>query len=621
MVKESIHKLITVLIVVGFIAATFGLLGCLGGSSGSTNTATENESGDLIISLTDAKGDFASYTVDVVSLTLTKQNGAVVETLPVSTTVDFAQYTEMTEFLTAGTIPNGIYTQATMTLDYQNADIQVENEDGDPVAVDTIRDEDGNDITTITVSVYLGDVNAILIAPGIPAHLSLDFDLNASNKVEFDAEDNPELTVSPVLLADVNRESSKIHRLRGLLNDVSVDDSSFNVIIRPFYHFISKVDKHFGMIHVKIDNSTVYSINKESYQGQSGLVELNELPEYAAVVVIGDLKFSPYRFEAREVLAGSSVPGGTMDAAKGNIVSRDGNIVVIKGASLIRDNGNVSFNKFITVVLGDDTVVKRQLSKQAYEIADISIGQKITVHGIFSDIFGSDPEIDATNGYVRMHLTTVRGTVNESVDDVSPLIIDLQSIGRHRAEIFDFTGTGIDPDNDTDIENFEVDTGVMDIASIISDSPVKIRGFVNGFGQAPEDFTAWTIVNISDIKGCMKIHWNPASTTPFEQISDQSITFNLLDVGCFHHLGRGHVVTDLTDLSEWPTVQPGEDGIGIFTIKYHQEVQLYASFSNFVSELEKRLANGQAVRKLSAVGLFDDETVTLTLDRMVISLQ
>jgi hypothetical protein len=55
----------------------------------------------VVIALTDAEGDFASYTVDVLSLTLTTANGAVVETLPLSTRVDFARYTDLTEFLSA----------------------------------------------------------------------------------------------------------------------------------------------------------------------------------------------------------------------------------------------------------------------------------------------------------------------------------------------------------------------------------------------------------------------------------------------------------------------------------------------------------------------------------------
>ena len=180
----------------------------------------------------------------VLALTLTRANGVLVEALPLSTRVDFAQYTEMTEFLTTASIPSGLYTQATITLDYQNADIWVEDEAGAVVPVETIRDEQGSAITTLEVSVQLENRNALLILPGIPAHLTLDFDLQASNFVTFDSSGDPELTVKPVLLAEINPETPKIHRVRGPLKTVNVDDMSFKVIVRPFYHRLTVDRRH-----------------------------------------------------------------------------------------------------------------------------------------------------------------------------------------------------------------------------------------------------------------------------------------------------------------------------------------------------------------------------------------
>ena len=56
----------------------------------------------VFVAMTDADGDFLSYTVDVVSLKLKRPNGTVVETLPATTRIDFAQYVDLTEFLTVG---------------------------------------------------------------------------------------------------------------------------------------------------------------------------------------------------------------------------------------------------------------------------------------------------------------------------------------------------------------------------------------------------------------------------------------------------------------------------------------------------------------------------------------
>ena len=194
--KQLLRSFLVLFAIVTMITA-------LPGCNKDDNNSQANETGELTIGLTDAPGDFTTYTVDVVSLTLTKANGAVVETVPETTRVDFAQYTEMTEFLTAATVPSGFYVKATLTLDYSNADIQVEDDNGDAVPVSVIQDEQGSAIGEMELSVRLEGLRALLIAPGIPAHLTLDFDLNATNVVDLN-NGSPIVTVSPELLAEVN---------------------------------------------------------------------------------------------------------------------------------------------------------------------------------------------------------------------------------------------------------------------------------------------------------------------------------------------------------------------------------------------------------------------------------
>src|SRR5262245_27211189 len=97
------------------LAAAVGLAAC--GKSG-------DEAGAVNIGLTDAAGDFLSYTVDVTSLTLTKADGTVVQTLPQRTRVDFAQLADLTEFVTGASIPAGTYVAATLSLDYTTADLE-----------------------------------------------------------------------------------------------------------------------------------------------------------------------------------------------------------------------------------------------------------------------------------------------------------------------------------------------------------------------------------------------------------------------------------------------------------------------------------------------------------------
>ena len=606
--RRSLSGLIIGMFGLGLIAASTGLSGC-------SSSADEADTGEIVIGLTDAEGDFVSYTVDVLSLTLTKANGAVVETLPLTTRVDFAQYTEMTEFLTVGTIPAGIYTKATITLDYQNTDIRVENAVGEIVEVETIQNEDGNEIDTLELSVHLEGMNSLLIAPGIPAHLTLDFNLNASNKVDFTGG-SPVLTVEPVLLADVNPERPKIHRLRGPLRDVDVDESAFWVIIRPFVHVMSHGDARFGTLKVNTYDSTIYDINGDLYQGRDGLIELDSMPALTAIIVIGDLKFNPTRFEARQVYAGSSVPGGTLDVVTGNVISRDGDDVTVKGAVLMRAEGSVVFNDLVTVHLGESTRVRRQLSIDEYDIIDISVGQRLTVFGTLNE---DETELDATEGYAHMMLTTLKGTA-VSVDDTEWFLIDLMAIDGRRVSIFDFEGTGTDQEHDADPANYEIETSTLDISSLSSDTPVKVRGFVNTFGQAPPDFDAQTVVDVSDVKALMKVNWCPPTSAPFETLSVEVMRLNLEGVGLFHHLFRSGVVIDLTELSTSPSIQPLDGGEGVFSIAQNGTKQLYFTFEGFVTDLEERLENNAVVKDIVATGSFNDSAATLTSGHVAVKL-
>jgi hypothetical protein len=615
-------RLFSVLIIGLFLAATLGLTGCsdwfegLNGEDGENGEDGKENSGQIVIGLTDDQGDFVNYTVNVSYLTLTKADGAVVNALPLSTQVDFAQYTEMTEFLTAASIPSGLYTEATLTLDYQNAEIWVEDPDGDTVEVESILDEDGDPITTLEVSVHLEGRSALLIAPGIPAHLTLDFNLNASNNVAFDQPGSPVLTVQPVLLAEVNAETPKIHRLRGPLKEVDETEGTFGVIVRPFLHIISGSNESFGVLEVITNDDTIYEINKEVYHGYTGLSALAEMQVLTAIIVHGDLKFNPPRFKARQVYAGSSVPGGELDTVTGNVISRENNVLTVKGATLIRSGGSVVFNNTMTVQLGIYTAVRRKFSLEQYNIDGISVGQRVMVFGTLND---GETELDATQGHVRMLLTTLRG---RTLDNGPPwFVIDLDSIDRRRVRTFDFSGTGTDTENDADPAHYEINVGSLDVSSIPLETPVKVRGFVNTFGQAPEDFEAQTVVDVSNVMAFLTVNWGPNSITAIESISSEALTLNLETVGLFHHLTRVGVVIDLTELSDPLLIQPIEEGLGFFTISRDGAHKLHLTFANFVTDLEEQLAANDKVKSLSAIGHFNDSTSILTAASIAIKIR
>ena len=597
------------------------IAGC-GGSGSSADSGGGDETGDLVISLTDAPGDFADYTVDVLSLNLIRADGTKVSALPLETRIDFSQYTEMTEFLTAATIPGGTYVEATLTLDYSNADIRVEDESGNAVRVETILDEQGNPVTTVAMTVRLEGRNALTIAAGGPAHLLLDFNLEASNQVTFNGAGVPTVAVEPFLAADVNRTDNKLHRLRGLLDSVSVDEGSFSVYLRPFCSALTGDHDNYGIHTVMTSDTTAFNIDGTSYIGQAGLSALADLPAFSAVVVVGDLAFDPLRFEAQEVYAGTSVPGGSLDAVQGSVLSRTGDTLTIKGATLIRRDGTVTFNDRVTVEIGADTAVSRQFSIDTFGKDDISVGQRVIIGGIVTDTDPLSLTMDATGGYARLLLTTVRGTVNgiDEENATAQLALSLQCINHHRADIFDFSGTGIDAENDADPDNYEINTGALTLPPMDLDAPVKVRGFVQAFGQAPADFNAQTIIDVTDARAFMKVKWTPPSDAAFESITADALVLNLESSGKIHHVFRGWVASDLTDSGQFPMVAGPEDGAGVYTIRYQGMVQVSLSFENFINNLQGHLADGAGVSALSAIGEFDDAAVVLTADVIDIQL-
>ncbi len=598
----------------GGLSAVLGLslglcLLLLAGCNGSGGATPSSDSGEVVIGLTDAEGDFLAYSVDVLSLTLTRADGTVVETLPLKSRVDFAQYTEMTEFVTSAAIPSGVYTSAKMRLDYSAADIQVEDASGHAVAA-SVRDVNGLPITTMEVSVRFDALRRLVIVPGVPAHLTLDFNLQASNQVDTSAAP-PVVTVEPFLVADVNPETPKIHRVRGPLKSVNTATSTFRVAIRPFHRVLGE----FGGLSVSTASDTAFEIDGTAYQGAAGLAQLALQPTATATVAIGDLDIPNRRFIAREVYAGSSVAFGSSDVVSGSVIARTGDVLTVRGATLVRADGSFSFRDTISVELSPGTKVTRQaLPVAGLTKDDISVGQRITALGSLQGA-----TLDTTNGLVRMLITSLSGTVNTAASGAVELT--LQSINGRRLSWYDFAGTGSSAANDADPLHYELATGILDVGTLTAGTPVRARGLVRPYGQAPADFEAQTLINVTNKPGDLVVGWLPASATPFAGTSANDLTLNLAGAGVLHHVFRGGVATDLFSLTGAPRVQAADPLRGLYAIGYHGSIQVYTRFDAYRLALESDIAAGRRARALGAHGLFEDAGNTMTAYGMFTALQ
>ncbi len=283
------------------------LLAACGGGGGATmgSSATvtpqscTGSCGSALVTLTDAAGDFDSYIVKVVSLQLTRADGTFVETLPVTTQVDFTQLVNLSEIISAAQVPAGTYVGAKMTLDYAGATIVVDNgTTGVTIAANNILNGVSSNGTAnptpvplappnptqVTLTLTLANDRPLVVTPGTVANLALDFNLAASNTVGPSATAPTTVTVNPVLTGSLVPDTTKQARIRGPLVSVDTTGSpnSYTVTVRPF----DNDSGDGGTLTVDVAATTTYAINGTSYTGSAGLAQLATLVTSAPGTIV-----------------------------------------------------------------------------------------------------------------------------------------------------------------------------------------------------------------------------------------------------------------------------------------------------------------------------------------------
>ena len=248
-------------------------LGSSGGSSTpppSGSSCDSSSCGTAYVGVMDADGDFDSYSVDVVSLSLKKANGSTVETLPVQPRIDFTDLVDLKEFVTAATIPNGTYVSGTMRLDFTNADIVV---DVERRAHARRRGRcERPPLTTVDLDIQLDNRHQLTITPGKPALLELDFDLAASNTVDL-TKAPVQVMVKPFIVASVDVADTREARVRGPLVSVDTAAGDYRIDLRPF----NLASARLGQVTVHTTSTTQFEIDGTTYTGSDGITALNAL--------------------------------------------------------------------------------------------------------------------------------------------------------------------------------------------------------------------------------------------------------------------------------------------------------------------------------------------------------
>ena len=603
-----------------FGLATFYILllnGCGNGNSnlsaGSSTTncanpSTSDQSACLYTSLTDADGQFDAYVVTVDSLTLTRLDGTVVNVLPSSTRVDFSQYTDLAEFLSLQTVPPGTYIKGSMVLDYSNADIEV---DVNGVAAPAnVVDTSGNPVTILTVGIDLTNSGGLVLKPGIPKLFSLDFDLSASNLVDTSTA-TPTVTVSPVLYASIDANTGKTQQVRGPLASVDTTNSDFTLALRPFFNQSGS----FGSPAIHVTSSTVYLIDGRTYTGSVGLAALDAAGATTAVLARGSFNFSSDQFVATEVDAGSSVAGGTLDAVKGVVTAVNGNTLTVRGATLIRSQKSAVFADTVTVTDGSGTTVRqRGNTSTTLTTADISVGQHVLFMGTLTNTTTSSLALDVTGGYAVLLHTHLGATV--TLTGSGNVTVNVESIQGRPVSLFNFNGTNSDP------AAYSVKTGSLSLSGINSGDPVGISGFVTPFGSAPPDFDADSISDYQNANAQLVVGYvvSGGTTAPFASLDATAgivVDMTNSQIGLAHFVRKGPVITNLTSALD-PTIEPA-GSLGLYAIKQADgSLQLFITFSGFVSGLESDLNGSNKVEGVFAMGKYDQSTGVMSANRIAV---
>jgi hypothetical protein len=583
----------------------------------SGSSCDSSSCGTAYVGLMDADGDFDSYSVDVVSLTLKKANGSTVDTLPVQPRVDFTDLVDLKEFVTAATIPNGTYVSGTLRLDFTNADLVIDV-GGVPTHAVAV-DANGAPLTTIDLDIQLDNRHQLTITPGKPALLELDFDLAASNTVDL-TKTPVQVMVKPFIVASVDVADSREARVRGPLVSVDAAAGDYKIDLRPF----DLASARLGQVTVHTASTTQFEIDGTTYTGSAGVTALAALAAGAPTAAYGTLNVDQRTFTATRVHAGSSVASAQFDVMDGNVIGRNGDQLTVRGVTLVKRTGGASFiRNDTTLTVGANTQVTKDGEKNNSLTKDaLSVGQRVHAFGIATDSSSGGVTFDATAGRVRMQLTHVLGTVKSAGSGA--VTLDVTSIDGHAPTVFSFMGTSPALTTDADPHTYEISAGNLDLSHLDTGKAARVFGFVTPFGMAPPDFTARTLVDFRDVPALLSLGWSLQGTaTPFLTIeaSGLAIDNHNSGIGLRHVIAVGPALTDIKTLASGPRIVPDTTRPATFAIADGRRIDVYTMFGDFTAAVAQKLAAGSKVVNLSATGDYNAATGDFTARRVLLEVR
>lgn len=556
-------------------------------AAGCHNNNLASGYGEVWVTLTDSPGDFTSYIVNVDSVTLTRNDGAVVTALATVETVDFAKLNSVAELWGTATIPVGTYVSASITLDYTAANTTTSNNisvlvNGLPQRANVV-DVNGAQITTKTINVILDPAHPLVIpatyATTSAQRLAFDFNLAASNTVNLSTSPAT-VTANPYLTASIAPPDNKMIRVRGPLINSSVTLGTFTVYVRPFYDEINSL----GSLTLFTSPTTIYTLNGVASVGTPGLTQLSqssagstETATYATYEPTATPTATAGIYHAKYVVGGSTLEDVYTQGLEGDVVARVGNVLQVRGATLQLNDGTSSYNvadAFVTIGPSTIVTVDDQTAFTGLNYNSVAVGQHVIVRGIYS-LPNNVVNIDATGasstntGSVRLKSTHLWGSIISST--AGNLLLNLQTISDWPVADFAFAGNGATAASNPTAANFTVNTGAIVLPDTTAGDPVFVDGLVAPFGTAPPDFTATAVNSELSVQSvgavapsltcgqgvldCMpaslRVYFSaPGTSTPFTALSSTGLAINLADA--HYVLGEIRIGAESIDLKGLP---------------------------------------------------------------------
>jgi hypothetical protein len=540
-------------------------------AAGCSNHNNTSGYGVAWVTLTGGPSDFASYIVNVDSITLTRSDGAVVTALATVETVDFTKLNNISELWGTATIPIGTYVSASIVLDYTSAVISA-MVNGLPQKA-TVVDAAGAPVTLQTINVALDPANQLPIvatyATSAAVRLAVDFNLAASTSLINTATSPVTVTVKPYLSVGVAPPDTKLVRVRGPLINSSVNLGTYTVYVRPFYDDQSAL----GSLSLFVDANTIYTTNGTISSGTAGITQLSqssagttETAAYTTYEPTPTPSATAGKFHAQYVIAGSTLQDVYTQGLEGDVVARSGNTLKVRGSTLSSYLQVPSYNEAdATVVVGPSTIVTADDSLlTGLNYNSVAVGQHIVVRGIYT-LPNNVVTLDATGnsstntGSVRLISTHLFGSLNSAATPGN-LLLNLSTINNWPVADYAFAGNGTTAATDPLATSFSVNTGALAVPDTTSVNALWIDGLFAPFGSAPPDFTASTVNNelgvqmagqtaataaatpsstnptpfscavgnLDCVPASMQVAWtSPGTTTPFSGLTSAPITVNL----------------------------------------------------------------------------------------------